>query len=118
MVRALEGRTSSPLARDRAPLLTIQAVCYRGVLPDPGASGGWGRVRGRPRGLVRRVVRRPEGVVANLLFIDDDPGLMPEQVRQAFPAPRHRIGLARTGSAGLGYVRSDPPDVVLLGLQL
>jgi two-component system nitrogen regulation response regulator GlnG len=56
--------------------------------------------------------------MANLLLIDGDPCQMPEQVRQAFPAPRHRVGLARTGAAGLGRVRTDPPDVVLLDFQL
>ena len=68
---------------------------------------------------VRRVPSEDrEGVVANLLLIDDDPGLMSEQVRQAFPAPRHRVGVARTGAAGLGHFRNDPPDVVLLDPRL
>ena len=56
--------------------------------------------------------------MANLLLIDDDPGVMTEQVRHAFPAPRHRVGVARTGAAGVAHVRSDPPDVVLLDLRL
>src|SRR5947209_6457299 len=56
--------------------------------------------------------------MANLLLIDDDPGMMPEQVRQAFPAPRHRVGVARTGAEGVAHVRADPPDVVLLDLRL
>jgi two-component system nitrogen regulation response regulator GlnG len=52
--------------------------------------------------------------MGHLLLIDDNPGLIPEQVRQAFPAPRHRVGVARTGAEGVARVRVDPPDVVLL----
>ena len=36
----------------------------------------------------------------------------------AFPAPAHRVEVARTGSEGLGRVRADPPDVILLDLRL
>jgi len=38
--------------------------------------------------------------MANLLLIDDDSTLIPEQVRQAFPAP-HQIEVASTGALGL-----------------
>jgi DNA-binding NtrC family response regulator len=56
--------------------------------------------------------------MAHLLLIDDDPGLIPEQVHQAFPAPSHRVEVAATGSAGLKSVRTSPPDAVLLDLRL
>jgi two-component system nitrogen regulation response regulator GlnG len=52
--------------------------------------------------------------MGHLLLIDHDPGLIPEQVRQAFPAPRHRVGVVHNGAEGVARVRSDPPDVVLL----
>jgi DNA-binding NtrC family response regulator len=56
--------------------------------------------------------------MAHLLLIDDDPGLIPEQVHQAFPAPSHRVEVAATGPAGLEQVRTNPPDVILLDLRL
>lgn len=56
--------------------------------------------------------------MAHLLLIDDDPGLIPEQVRQAFPTPSHRVEVAATGTAGLEHVRTNPPDVILLDLRL
>src|SRR4051812_12649078 len=54
----------------------------------------------------------------HLLLIDDDPAVIPEQVRAAFPAPTHRVEVARTGAEGLQHVRADPPDVILLDLRL
>src|SRR5437763_991790 len=56
--------------------------------------------------------------MAHLLLIDDDPALIPEQVRQAFPGPRHRVVVAGTGAEGIERVRADPPDVILLDLRL
>ena len=56
--------------------------------------------------------------MAHLLLIDDDSALVPEQVRQAFPAPGHRVVIANTGSQGLAHVRAELPDVVLLDLRL
>src|SRR6266566_3438406 len=56
--------------------------------------------------------------MAHVLLIDDDPDLIAEQVRQAFPGPRHRVVVAGTGAAGLEYVRTDPPAVILLDLRL
>ena len=43
--------------------------------------------------------------MAHLLLIDDDPDLEPGPVRQAFPAPSHRVEIAGTGAEGLGRVR-------------
>src|SRR5579871_826899 len=56
--------------------------------------------------------------MAHLLVIDDDPVLIPEQVRQAFPAPRYRVDVVSTGAEGLESVRAHPPDVILLDLRL
>src|ERR1700738_4802324 len=56
--------------------------------------------------------------MANVLLIDEDPVLIPEQVRQAFPAPRYRVEVAGTGVEGLERVGARPPDVILLDLRL
>src|SRR5262245_35843934 len=56
--------------------------------------------------------------MAHLLLIDDDPALAPGQVRQAFPAPAHRVEVAATGADGLGRIGARPPDVILLDLLL
>jgi two-component system nitrogen regulation response regulator GlnG len=55
--------------------------------------------------------------MAHLLLIDDDPDLIPEQVRHAFPAP-HRVEVAGDGAEGLRRARAGPPDVILLDLRL
>src|SRR5438105_11907149 len=54
----------------------------------------------------------------HVLLIDADPALIPEQVRQAFPAPRYRVEVAGTGAEGLQRVGARPPDVILLDLRL
>src|SRR3977135_271339 len=54
----------------------------------------------------------------HVLLIDDDPDLIPEQVRQAFPAPRYRVEVASTGAEGLERVGAEPPNVILLDLRL
>ncbi len=56
--------------------------------------------------------------MAHLLLIDDDPALVQEQVRQAFPAPAHRVEVAGTGAEGITRVGAAPPDVILLDLRL
>src|SRR5262245_9185758 len=56
--------------------------------------------------------------MATLLLIDDDPGLIPEQVRRAFPTPRYRGEVAKAGTEGLDRLRAQPPDVILLDLRL
>ena len=56
--------------------------------------------------------------MAHILLIDDEPALIPKQVRQAFPAPTHRIEIASTGAEGLARVRADPPDIILLDMRL
>src|SRR6476660_661629 len=61
---------------------------------------------------------RIEPTMANVLLIDDDPTIIPEQVRQAFPRPDHRVKVAGTGADGLAEVQADAPDVILLDLLL
>ncbi len=56
--------------------------------------------------------------MAHLLLIDDDPALIPGQVRQAFPAPDHRVEVAGTGAEGLARAGARPPDAILLDLGL
>src|SRR5437762_7734634 len=56
--------------------------------------------------------------MAHLLLIDDDPVLIPEQVRQVFPAPKHRVQVAGTGAEGIRLAAAGPPDVILLDLRL
>ena len=56
--------------------------------------------------------------MANLLLIDDDPDLLPDQVRHVFPAPAHRVEVAHTGAEGLQRVADVRPDVILLDLRL
>ncbi len=56
--------------------------------------------------------------MAHLLLIDDDPVLIPEQVRQVFPSPQHRVDIATTGAEGLALVASSPPDIILLDQRL
>jgi two-component system nitrogen regulation response regulator GlnG len=56
--------------------------------------------------------------MAQLLLIDDDPALIPGQVRQAFPAPDHRVEVAGTAAEGLERIGARVPDVILLDLGL
>src|SRR3954466_329617 len=58
-----------------------------------------------------------ERLMAHLLLIDDDPAVIPEQVRQTFSRP-HRVEVKSTGAAGIEHVRTNPPDVILLDLRL
>jgi DNA-binding NtrC family response regulator len=53
-----------------------------------------------------------------VLLIDDDAGLIHEQVRQAFPRPGYDVRVADTGSDGIASVRAGAPDVILLDLRL
>jgi two-component system nitrogen regulation response regulator GlnG len=53
-----------------------------------------------------------------VLLIDDDAGLIHEQVRQAFPRPGYDVQVADTGSDGIASVRACAPDVILLDLRL
>jgi two-component system, NtrC family, response regulator AtoC len=56
--------------------------------------------------------------MAHLLLIDDEPALIQEQVRQAFPPPQHRVEVARTGADRLKRVTAGRPHVILLDLRL
>jgi two-component system nitrogen regulation response regulator GlnG len=55
---------------------------------------------------------------ARVLLIDDDPDLVPAQVRGAFPTPDYEVYIAGTGARGVETVRATPPDVILLDLRL
>ncbi len=69
--------------------------------------------------LTRFIIRAGcDSFMAHVLLIDDDPDLIAEQVRHAFPAPAHKVEVARTGAAGVARVREAAPDVVLLDLRL
>src|SRR4051794_7752321 len=63
-------------------------------------------------------LRGGPGHMANLLLIDDHPGLLPDQVGHVFPAPAHRVEIARTGAEGLQRIADVRPDVILLDLRL
>jgi DNA-binding NtrC family response regulator len=56
--------------------------------------------------------------MGRVLLIDDDVGVIPEQVRLAFPGPDHGVEVADTGAHGIASVRAEPPDVILLDLRL
>jgi two-component system nitrogen regulation response regulator GlnG len=56
--------------------------------------------------------------LATLLLIDDDPDLLRDRVSHVFPAPAHRVEIARTGAEGLERVAVACPDVILLDLRL
>jgi DNA-binding NtrC family response regulator len=56
--------------------------------------------------------------MAHLLLIDDDPAIVPNQVRQVFPPPSYTVEVAHTGAEGLQRVQDQPPDVILLDLRL
>jgi two-component system nitrogen regulation response regulator GlnG len=56
--------------------------------------------------------------MAKLLLIDDDPDLLPDQVRYVFPAPANHVEIAYTGAAGLQRAAEVRPDVILLDLRL
>ncbi len=56
--------------------------------------------------------------MAHLLLIDDEPALIPTQMRQAFSAATHTLEVAHTGAEGLDSVRARPPNVILLDLRL
>ena len=45
--------------------------------------------------------------MANLLLIDDDPDLLPDQVAHVFPAPAHRVEIARNAATS-SQSRSPP----------
>src|SRR5947209_405986 len=63
-------------------------------------------------------LRGGPGRMANLLLIDDHPGLLRDQVGHVFPAPAHRVEIAHTGAEGLQRVAAVRPDVILLDLRL
>jgi DNA-binding NtrC family response regulator len=85
---------------------------------DPGtfaASDALPESRGGLRGIRGHALRNR---MAHLLLIDDDLAFLPEQVRQAFPAPTHRVTSVATGALGIEQVRATSPDVILLDLHL
>jgi DNA-binding NtrC family response regulator len=87
-----------------------------GMLQVPLARTDAPRRRTQVRAPVRRYSRASR--MAHVLLIDDDVAILPEQVRIAFPEPKHRVTLAPTGALGVAQVRARPPDVILLDLLL
>src|SRR5579871_5855979 len=63
-------------------------------------------------------LREGSGYMANILLIDDHPGLLADQVSHVFPDPEHRVNIAHTGAEGLQLVANVRPDVILLDLRL
>ncbi|HEY0253226.1 MAG TPA: sigma-54 dependent transcriptional regulator, partial [Kofleriaceae bacterium] len=57
-------------------------------------------------------------MAARVLLIDDDPVLVPRQVRHTFQSPDYDVIVAGNGAAGLACVRDARPDVILLDLRL
>jgi len=53
-----------------------------------------------------------------VLLIDDDAGLIHDQVRMAFPRPGYDVQVADTGTDGIACVHASAPDVILLDLRL
>jgi two-component system nitrogen regulation response regulator GlnG len=70
----------------------------------------------RRTGPLDRLANPPSGEPARLLLISDGPTELVGQLRRAFPAPGHRVRLARAGPDGLRHVRVQAPDVVVLDL--
>jgi two-component system nitrogen regulation response regulator GlnG len=56
--------------------------------------------------------------MANLLLIDDDPDLLPDQIAHVFPSPDHRVEVAPTGAEGLSRAAAVQPDVIVRDLRL
>jgi two-component system nitrogen regulation response regulator GlnG len=55
--------------------------------------------------------------MANLLLIDDDPDLLPDQMAHGFPSPEHRVEVS-PGAEGLRRAAAVQPDVIVLDLRL
>ena len=66
----------------------------------------------------RVVMAQDASRAPRVLLIDDDPVVVPGQVRQTFPAPAFCVDVATDGAAGLDLLRRSPPDVILLDLRL
>jgi DNA-binding NtrC family response regulator len=89
--QASSHRSSAPLESGSAPELRLHGVT--GARAEPRAT-------------------------AHLLLINDEPALLPEQLRRAFPGPMHRVQVAKNGTVGLERVRTSSPDVIVLDMGL
>ena len=56
--------------------------------------------------------------MAHLLLIDDEPALIYGQVRQAFPAPWHRVEIVNNREDGIASVRNNAREVILVDVLL
>ncbi|UJR83656.1 sigma-54-dependent transcriptional regulator [Sandaracinus amylolyticus] len=56
--------------------------------------------------------------MARILLIDDDPTVIPAQVRHTFAEPECEVEIAEDGETGIARIRARAPDVVLLDLRL
>src|SRR5262249_19590315 len=105
----VNGHPMTPIPGDRPSLLPSRASRW--------PSGGHSGARRPSRARWRRNCCLEE-VMAHVLLIDDDLVIIPEQVGQGLPAPAHRVTVAGDGASGLEALRIDPPEVILLDLQL
>ncbi len=112
--RALSPSTLHRFGQAAASLPALTGCCTKASGRTP---PGWGAAPGPclSREPNDRATRR---ATARLLIIDEDKALMPDLLRQAFPAPANRVQVVGTGAEGLEHVRLDPPDVILLDLRL
>src|SRR5262249_14121048 len=102
---------SSSIRKGRKSVLPAAAPLRHCRLDEPG--------HGADNDLIKSDhPERQEPSMAHLLLIDDDPDLLPDQVRKVLPTPPHRVEIAPTGSAGLELARDARPDVILLDLRL
>ena len=93
----------------------LRSESIRSVLPFPReAAADRAEAVGCRAGALRLPPRHPASAPAQLLLLDEDPAGMADQLRRAFPTSEYQLQVADPGPGGLGHVRADSPDVVVL----